>query len=59
LLYLLKLVAFEVVPNALSNSTAILFDIPPDADPGLVHNNSMSGKLKFEFDHIFDQVGGW
>ena len=28
--------------------------IPPDADPGLVHNNSATGKLRYEFDHIFD-----
>eukprot|EP01038_Epipyxis_sp_PR26KG_P011639 gene11639-15589_t len=29
-------------------------EIPPDADPGIVHNNSLSGKLRFEFDKIFD-----
>ncbi len=29
-------------------------DIPSDADPGLVHNNSQTGKLKFEFDRVFD-----
>ena len=56
IVFVLPAVAYEVVPNAPINSTAILFDIPPDADPGLVHNNSMSGKLKFEFDHIFEQV---
>jgi kinesin family protein 6/9 len=28
--------------------------IPPDADPGLVHNNSATGKLRYEFDHVFD-----
>jgi kinesin family protein 6/9 len=28
--------------------------IPPDADPGLVHNNSATGTLRYEFDKIFD-----
>ena len=28
-------------------------EIPPDADPGLVHNN-ISGSLQFDFDKIFD-----
>jgi kinesin family member 6/9 len=28
--------------------------IPPDADPGLVHNNSATGKLRYEFDRVFD-----
>ena len=28
-------------------------DIPPDADPGLVHNN-ISGRLQFDYDKIFD-----
>lgn len=30
----------------------IQIEIPPDADPGLVHNNG--GRLRFEFDQIFD-----
>jgi len=29
-------------------------EIPQDADPGLVHNNGLSGRLKFEFDQVFD-----
>lgn len=29
--------------------------IPIDADPGLVHNNSLSGLLKFEFDRVFPE----
>lgn len=28
--------------------------IPPDADPGLIHNNSATGRLKFEFDRVFN-----
>jgi kinesin family protein 6/9 len=28
-------------------------DIPPDADPGLVHNN-VSGRLQFDYDKIFN-----
>lgn len=28
-------------------------DIPPDADPGLVHNN-ITGNLQFDFDKVFD-----
>jgi len=28
-------------------------DIPPDADPGLVHNN-ISGRLQFDYDKIFN-----
>ncbi len=28
-------------------------DIPLDADPGLLHNNSYSGSLQFQFDRIF------
>lgn len=27
--------------------------IPFDADPGLVHNNSATGCLKYEFDDVF------
>ena len=29
-------------------------DIPPDADPGIVHNNT-SGKIMYEFNDIFDE----
>lgn len=29
--------------------------IPADADPGLVHNNSATGTLRYEFDDVFDQ----
>lgn len=37
------------------NSRSIIdLVIPPDADPGLVHNNSATGKLRYEFDHVFD-----
>jgi len=48
-------VTYEVVNTPQPECASILFDIPPDADPGLVHNNSLSGKLKFEFDKVFDQ----
>jgi kinesin family member 6/9 len=37
-----------------SSRSVINIDIPSDADPGLVHNNSQTGKLKYEFDHVFD-----
>jgi hypothetical protein len=28
-------------------------NIPLDADPGLVHNNSATGTLRYEFDDVF------
>jgi kinesin family protein 6/9 len=31
----------------------LAIDIPEDADPGLLHSNE-SGKMQFEYDHIFD-----
>ncbi|RYG64792.1 hypothetical protein EON64_13265, partial [archaeon] len=36
-------------------TTRALFEvqIPPDADPGLVHNNSSTNSLRFEFDEVF------
>jgi kinesin family protein 6/9 len=37
-----------------SSRSIIDLVIPPDADPGLVHNNSATGKLRYEFDHVFD-----
>lgn len=43
----------EVEPGGPTRSILHLV-IPPDADPGLVHNNSLTGKLRFEFDHVFD-----
>jgi kinesin family protein 6/9 len=43
------------VEGSLEKRGIIAIEIPPDADPGLVHNNSNSGKLKYEFDHIFDE----
>lgn len=33
--------------------SAVEIEIPLDADPGLVHNNSASGNFRFEYDHIF------
>ena len=29
-------------------------EIPLDADPGLLHNNSYSGILEFQFDKVFN-----
>jgi kinesin family protein 6/9 len=40
--------------NEKSSRSIFDLDIPNDADPGLVHNNGLSGKLRFEFDRIFD-----
>ena len=36
-----------------TNRSLIELDIPIDADPGIFHNNSASGVLRFEFDQIF------
>jgi kinesin family protein 6/9 len=37
-----------------SETRAVLeVDIPDDADPGLLHSNE-TGKIQFEYDHIFD-----
>jgi len=37
-----------------TSRSIIELDIPLDADPGLVHNNSATGTLKYEFDNVFD-----
>lgn len=37
-----------------SSRSIIELDIPLDADPGLVHNNSATGTLKYEFDNVFN-----
>ncbi len=39
-----------------SARSIISFEIPNDADPGIVHNNGLSGKLRFEFDRVFDET---
>jgi kinesin family member 6/9 len=41
------------IPDGNSRSVVDI-DIPLDADPGIVHNNSNTGTLKFEFDKVFD-----
>jgi hypothetical protein len=30
-------------------------DIPMDSDPGILHNNSLAGNLRFEFNRVLDQ----
>lgn len=43
-------------PSSSSSSklrSILELDIPPDADPGLVHNNE-SGRLRYEFDKVYD-----
>ena len=50
-------VNYEVLPssNGLSSNDEIFsIDIPEDADPGIVHNNSLTGKLNYEFNQVFD-----
>lgn len=36
-----------------SSRAIVDMDIPLDADPGIVHNNSATGTLKYEFDNVF------
>jgi hypothetical protein len=46
-------VLFSVVSTEVGVTRSVLeIDIPPDADPGLVHNNE-SGRVHFEFDRVF------
>ncbi len=30
-------------------------EIPLDSDPGILHNNSLAGNLKFEFNKVMDE----
>ena len=51
-----SLVEYSVDPRATDDGVlrhGLDIRVPPDADPGLFHNNP-SGSLRFEFDRIFD-----
>lgn len=52
----LSLSSYSTVVNldAGEKKELISIEIPLDADPGLLHNNSYSGLLQFQFDQIFD-----
>mmetsp|Transcript_9688 Transcript_9688/g.16176 ORF Transcript_9688/g.16176 Transcript_9688/m.16176 type:complete len:737 (-) Transcript_9688:169-2379(-) len=50
-------VDFEIQDISMKDGTTrslIELVIPSDADPGLVHNNALTGMLRYEFDKIFD-----
>ena len=47
------LIGVDVVTERGESRTILEIDIPLDADPGLLHSNE-SGKMQFEYDHIFD-----
>ncbi|KAJ1428882.1 P-loop containing nucleoside triphosphate hydrolase protein [Ochromonadaceae sp. CCMP2298] len=51
-----KDIEYDIQDIQLADGTRSVVElaIPPDADPGLVHNNSATGTLRYEFDRIFD-----
>lgn len=44
----------DVTLDDQSKRAVVELTIPFDADPGLVHNNSLTGSLRYEFDEVFN-----